>query len=192
MTCYTSLRVTHGCKVVSQLRRAEDTVGPQADPDALRRVCGAFATGVAVVSAVSRDGALCGLTANSFSSVSLSPPLVLWSLRRTSRALPVFDAAGAYAISILAHDQDGIARRFAGGGCPFDEVAHRPGALGAPVLEGCVAYLECRPYDRFVAGDHVIFVWLVEQAHNAAPRPALAFQGGGYGRIESIPESTER
>jgi flavin reductase (DIM6/NTAB) family NADH-FMN oxidoreductase RutF len=158
-----------------------------ADPDALRRVCGAFATGVAIVATANAEGAPCGLTVNSFISVSLSPPLVLWTLRRASRTLPTFDRARTYAISILGEDQGDLARRFAGSTArPFDGVPHRRGRLGAPVIDDCVAYLECSPYDRFEAGDHIVFVWLVEQAHGVSQRPALAFQGGRYGRIASI------
>lgn len=160
------------------------TDGPAADPVSLRRVCGAFPTGVAIVSTRDADGAPCGLTVNSFTSVSLDPPLVLWSLNRHSPSLPHFDAAEAYTISILAHDQAHLAQRFS---TPvankFEGVPHDVCEKGVPIVQGCLGYLECRPWSRVEAGDHVVFIWHVEHARMLSLQSPLAFHGGGFKRI---------
>lgn len=156
------------------------------DPETLRRVCGAFATGVAIVSTRRPDGSPCGLTVNSFASVSLEPPLVLWSLWRGSPSVECFDRADAYAISILAEHQDDLARRFATpGDDKFDGAQYRHGELGAPIIDGCVAHFECRPHDRVEAGDHIVYVWRVERAERSDAAP-LAFHGGAFRRISEL------
>lgn len=157
---------------------------PWADPIALRRVCGAFATGVAIVATNDPSGAPVGLTVNSFTSVSLSPPLVLWSLNRHSPSLPHFDAAEAYTISILADDQAHLAKRFARPQADkFEGVAHELCEKGVPLVSDCLGHLECRPWSRVEAGDHVVFIWHVERARTLSLRAPLAFHGGGYKRI---------
>lgn len=156
------------------------------DPAALRRVCGTFPTGVAIVSTLDARGTPCGLTVNSFASVSLTPPLVLWSLNRNSPSLSHFDAAEAYTISILAHDQADLAQRFARP-TPnkFENVAHDLCAKGVPIVQGCLGYLECRRWNRIDAGDHVLFIWQVENARVLSLRSPLAFHGGGFKRISA-------
>lgn len=104
-----------------------------------------------------------GLTANSFNSVSLSPPLVLWSLARSAGSMPVFSRGSHYAINILAADQKDLAQRFATRDIDrFAGVAWREGAGGAPVLEGVAAVFECANRSQYEEGDHVIFVGEVE------------------------------
>lgn len=169
---------------------AEEDMETPAGLDAIvmRRVCGSYATGVAIVSTRCDDGRLCGLTVNSFTSVSLDPPLILWSLSKTSPNLGHFEREGPFAISILAEDQNELALRFAR---PvrnkFTNVDHRPGQLGAPIIEGSVAHLECRASSRIEAGDHVVFVWRVVAADEPRRRPPLAFHGGGFHRIAPLP-----
>lgn len=157
------------------------------DPNAMRRVCGAYATGVAIVSARCEDGRLCGLTVNSFTSVSLDPPLILWSLSGSSPNLAHFDREGPFAISILAEDQNELALRFAR---PirdkFAEVDHRFGVFGAPIIADSVAYLECGASRKVEAGDHVIFVWRVLAAGEAQSRAPLAFHGGSFRSISPL------
>ena len=140
-----------------------------------------FATGVTIVTARAADGALVGLTANSFNSVSLSPPLVLWSLARSAGSMPTLSAGSHYAINILAADQMALAERFATRNIHrWAEVQFEIGVGGAPVLAGAAASFECFNRSRYDEGDHVIFVGEVERcAHRAGASPLL-FHGGRY------------
>ncbi len=147
----------------------------------LRDCLGQFATGVTVVTARSDDGGLVGLTANSFSSVSIDPPLVLWSLNKQAASLSVFKHASHYAINILGADQMDISNHFAKPAeNKFAGVDYRLGAAGAPLIDGCVAWFECRNEMAYEGGDHLIFVGHVERFDHAE-RPALLFIAGRYG-----------
>lgn len=140
-----------------------------------------FATGVTVVTARDADGRLIGLTANSFNSVSLEPPLVLWSLSLRAGSMPVFARGSHYAINILAADQVELAERFATKDVDrFAGVPWRPGLAGAPVLEGCAAVFECFNRSRYEEGDHVIFVGEVEHCSRREDASPLIFHGGRY------------
>lgn len=140
-----------------------------------------FATGVTIVTARGADGGLVGLTANSFNSVSLQPPLVLWSLARAAASLAAFATGSHYAINVLAADQKALAERFAARGVDrWAGVAHTPGISGAPVLAGAAATFECFNRSRYEEGDHVIFVGEVERCsrrHDASP---LLYHGGRF------------
>jgi flavin reductase (DIM6/NTAB) family NADH-FMN oxidoreductase RutF len=140
-----------------------------------------FATGVTIVTARATSGKLAGLTANSFNSVSLSPPLVLWSLARAAASLAAFSTGSHYAINILAADQTNLARRFAAKGVDrFADVAFEQGIGGAPLLAGAAATFECFNRSRYFEGDHVIFVGEVERcAHRIGASPLL-FHGGKF------------
>lgn len=146
-----------------------------------RAALGRFATGVTIVTARSVQGDLVGLTASSFNSVSLSPPLVLWSLARMAGSLPVFSTGSHYAINILAADQKDLAERFAGrspdrwAGVDFTE-----GAAGAPLLRGAAASFECFNRSRYEEGDHVIFVGEVERCSHREGASPLLFHGGRF------------
>jgi flavin reductase (DIM6/NTAB) family NADH-FMN oxidoreductase RutF len=146
-----------------------------------RAALGMFATGVTIVTARGPDGAPVGLTANSFNSVSLTPPLVLWSLSRRAGSMAAFSAGSHYAINILAADQHALAERFASKAVDrFAGVAWHEGTAGAPVIDGAVAVFECFNRSRYDEGDHVIFVGEVERcAHRAGAQP-LIFHGGRY------------
>ena len=134
------------------------------NPRTFRSALGTFATGVTIVTTVSPDGGPVGLTCNSFSSVSLSPPLVLWSLSLRSPNLPNFLQAPNFAINILSAEQAGLARRFALSVTnKFESVAHRVGLAGVLLIEGSAAQLECRNETRYYSGDHVIFIGHVLQ-----------------------------
>ena len=140
-----------------------------------------FATGVTIVTARTTEGALVGLTANSFNSVSLEPPLVLWSLARAAASLPAFSAGSHYAINILAADQQNLARRFATKDLDlFADVAFEYGAGGAPLLAGAAATFECFNRSRYFEGDHVIFVGEVERCSHRAGVSPLLFHGGKF------------
>lgn len=146
-----------------------------------RAALGTFATGVTIVTARTVDGQIIGLTANSFNSVSLDPPLVLWSLAQAAGSLPVFSTGSHYAINILAAEQKALAERFAlkgadrWAGVGFDE-----GSGGAPLLHGAAASFECFNRSRYEEGDHVIFVGEVERCTHRAGASPLLFHGGRY------------
>jgi flavin reductase (DIM6/NTAB) family NADH-FMN oxidoreductase RutF len=158
------------------------------DPRAFRSALGTYATGVTIVTTVGTDGALVGLTCNSFASVSLSPPLILWSLSLRSPNLANFLQAPHFAINILAADQADIARRFAQS-VPnkFEGVSHRLGIAGVPLVDGAAAQLECRNETRYYSGDHVIFIGHVLQyaCRDCVP---LVFCRGCYGEPGSANE----
>jgi flavin reductase (DIM6/NTAB) family NADH-FMN oxidoreductase RutF len=146
-----------------------------------RSALGMFATGVTVVTARGHGGEPVGLTANSFNSVSLSPPLVLWSLARSAGSMPAFERGSHYAINILAAEQHALAERFAAkSGDRFADLAFRDGAGGAPVIEGAAAVFECFNRSRYEEGDHVIFVGEVERCAWRAGAQPLIFHGGRY------------
>ena len=140
-----------------------------------------FATGVTIVTARGADGSLVGLTANSFNSVSLAPPLVLWSLARRAGSMPVFSRGSHYAVNILSAQQKDLAQRFAMSDIDrFAGVTWTEGAGGAPVLQGAAAVFECANRSQYEEGDHVIFVGEVERCSWAASAQPLIFHGGRY------------
>jgi flavin reductase (DIM6/NTAB) family NADH-FMN oxidoreductase RutF len=146
-----------------------------------RAALGMFATGVTIVTARSADGALVGLTANSFNSVSLAPPLVLWSLSQSAASMAAFSTGSHYAINILGADQKALAQQFAGQrSSRFEGVAFTQGTGGAPLLEGAVATFECFNRSRYEEGDHVIFVGEVERCSHRAGASPLLFHGGQF------------
>lgn len=147
----------------------------------LRDALGRFATGVTVVTAPSARGPL-GITANSFSSVSLDPPLVLWCPARRSRRFETFAGAPRYAIHILGTDQAALCRRFAGDGLDFDGIPWQTGEDGVPLIEGCLARFDCRQVSRLPAGDHDIVVGEVLSHHHRDGEPLL-FSAGLLGRF---------
>ncbi|MEZ5608534.1 MAG: flavin reductase family protein [Burkholderiaceae bacterium] len=156
-------------------------VAARLSPTSFRAALGMFATGVTVITARASNGQLVGLTANSFNSVSLDPPLVLWSLNGRSASLAVFRAGTHYAINVLAADQLELAQRFA---APMRDrwagVAWQPGQSGAPLIDGAAAHFECCNRSRYAEGDHVIFVGQVERCEHRAGAAPLLFHGGRY------------
>ena len=140
-----------------------------------------FATGVTIVTARTPAGVLVGLTANSFNSVSLQPPLVLWSLAQAAGSMPALSTGSHYAINILAADQKDLAERFASGRADrWQGVAYTDGASGAPLLNGAAASFECFNRSRYEEGDHVIFVGEVERCTHRAGAAPLLFHGGKF------------
>ena len=156
-------------------------VTPSFSAQDFRAALGSFATGVTVVTALDANGRPVGLTANSFNSVSLSPPLVLWSLSRRAGSMPAFTNGSHYAINILAADQRALAERFASKDVDrFAGVAVRQGAGGAPVIEGSAAVFECFNRSQYEEGDHVIFVGEVERCERREGALPLIYHGGRY------------
>ena len=146
-----------------------------------RDALGAFSTGVTVVTAQSSLGPL-GITANSFASLSLDPPLVLWSPARHSRRFDAFTRAEHFAIHVLGADQIDVGMHFARQGHDFDLPDVLMNAQGVPVLPGCLAVFECRREAIHDGGDHAIVVGRVLAAQHRTGAP-LVFQGGRYGRF---------
>jgi flavin reductase (DIM6/NTAB) family NADH-FMN oxidoreductase RutF len=159
---------------------------PQARPpdfstSQFRQALGMFATGVTIVTARTPEGELVGLTANSFNSVSLTPPLVLWSLARSAGSMAAFSAGSHYAINILGAEQQDLARQFAARDVDrYQCVAFSLGASGAPLLQGAVATFECFNRSRYEEGDHVIFVGEVERCDHRAGASPLLYHGGRF------------
>jgi flavin reductase (DIM6/NTAB) family NADH-FMN oxidoreductase RutF len=149
-------------------------------PTALRAALGRFATGVTIVTCRGAAGEPVGLTANSFSGLSLEPPLVLWSLRAASTNIAAFVAAKHFVINVLADAQVDLSRRFAGRTeDKFAEGLWSAGLHGVPVLAGCAAVFECETVSQQTAGDHVLFIGRVQRL-SEAPLAPLVFQSGHY------------
>jgi len=152
------------------------------DDTTFRRTLGNFATGVTVMT--TRDpatGKPVGVTVNAFSSVSLDPPLVLFCLGLRSELLDIFKANGHYAVNVLAQDQEDLSGRFSRrGDDKFAEVRTSDGAGGVPVIDGCVASLECQLSDVLDGGDHAILVGRVLDAHYHPETVPLLYFRGGY------------
>jgi flavin reductase (DIM6/NTAB) family NADH-FMN oxidoreductase RutF len=156
-------------------------LAPSFSASDFRAALGMFATGVTIVTGRDADGKLVGLTANSFNSVSLDPPLVLWSLARSAGSMPTFERGSHYAVNILAASQHALAERFTSKRIDrFADVVFTEGAGGAPVLDGAAAVFECFNRSRYEEGDHVIFVGEVERCSWRAGVPPLIFHGGRY------------
>lgn len=147
----------------------------------LRDALGCYATGVTVVTTMSARGPL-GMTANSFASVSLAPPLVLWSPARRSARFPAFEAAEHFAIHVLAEDQQALAERFAREGENFSGLDLREGLGRAPLLSGCAAVFECAHAAGHDGGDHLIVVGEVIRMHHTDQRPLL-YHRGQYAKV---------
>jgi flavin reductase (DIM6/NTAB) family NADH-FMN oxidoreductase RutF len=153
---------------------------PVIDPRNFRNALGAFTTGVTIVTTRDGDGHDIGLTANSFNSVSLDPPLVLWSLAKSSLSLKAFTESKYFAVHILAADQQSLSDLFAKRGVDkFAGLNPDRGHGGVPLLEGCAARFECETAFRYDGGDHEIFVGRVITFEHFA-RPPLVFVGGRY------------
>ncbi len=151
-----------------------------ADPKALRRALGAFATGVTVVTACDLQGRRHGLTVNSFASVSLDPPLVLWSQAVIAPSHGVFQQVGHFAVNVLAEDQSDLSARFSRAGeDKFAGLSVDTGIGGVPLLPGCAARFECSVYQRYPGGDHTIYVGRVERFGRTDLAP-LIFGNGRY------------
>lgn len=146
----------------------------------MRAVLGRYVTGVTIITCLDAAGQRVGLTANSFSALSLEPPLVLWSLRKASPSLPAFRLARHFAINVLADAQVDLSRRFASSVADkFSEGAWSAGRTGAPVLFGAAAVLECARVAEHDAGDHQLFIGEVHHMSNLGTSP-LVFHGGHY------------
>jgi 4-hydroxyphenylacetate 3-hydroxylase, reductase component len=152
---------------------------PSAAPDEFRRCLGQFATGVTVVTA-NVQGELVGLTVNSFASVSLNPPLILWSIDVASNSYAKFSVADSFIINVLADDQIALSRHFGRSGPDkFNKISWSMGSNGAPILGGVAAFFECSRESELRGGDHLIVVGRVRRAVQFE-RSTLLFAQGRY------------
>jgi flavin reductase (DIM6/NTAB) family NADH-FMN oxidoreductase RutF len=152
--------------------------------EALRGALGNFATGVAIVTTMNDDGELCGLTANSFTSVSLEPPLVLVCVRYAARSYRAITESGRFAVHILRDDQMAVAQAFAAGGKARDGICRwRPNDLGYARLESYHAVFECRLEDEHRGGDHAILIGAVEglDVRDDGAAPLIFYRGRFFG-----------
>ena len=153
------------------------------DPRDFRNALGTYATGVTIITAATADGKPYGLTCNSFASVSLNPPLVLWSLGLFSQGLGIFQNASHFVVHVLGASQQALANKFAKSAeNKFEGIGWTPGLGNAPLLDDYVAQFQCRAVSRYYGGDHVIFLGAVEAYRYSRGEPLL-FAGGGYGRF---------
>jgi 3-hydroxy-9,10-secoandrosta-1,3,5(10)-triene-9,17-dione monooxygenase reductase component len=154
-----------------------------------RRVLGRFPTGVVLVTARTADGPT-GMAVNSFTSVSLDPPLVAFCAARSSSTWPRIREVGAFSVNVLGEGHADVSRRFARKGIDrFAGLGHRPGVTGAPVLDGVAAHLDCELHAVHEAGDHVIVLGrVVHLDADEGVRP-LVFHGGDYCGLQSADPS---
>jgi flavin reductase (DIM6/NTAB) family NADH-FMN oxidoreductase RutF len=162
------------------------------DPRDFRNALGTYATGVTIITAAGTDKKPYGLTCNSFASVSLNPPLVLWSLVLYSSSLSVFQNASHFAVNVLGASQQALANKFAkSSDDKFTGVEWAPGLGNAPVLLESVANFQCRSVNRYYGGDHVIFLGAVE-AYSYSGKEPLLFARGGYGHFMAADDGDPR
>lgn len=153
------------------------------EPEAFRKALGAFATGVTIATTLDQGGAPVGVTVSSFNSVSLAPPLVLWSLSKTSFSRPAFTASGHFAVHVLAADQSEFADRFARSKTEkWDGLDWHKGRKASPILSDCLAVFECITAHEYDGGDHIILVGEVV-AFETSLRDPLIFHAGRYARL---------
>jgi 3-hydroxy-9,10-secoandrosta-1,3,5(10)-triene-9,17-dione monooxygenase reductase component len=168
---------------VSEGESAETLMPP--DEPSYRTVLGHFATGVTIITAMS-DAQPVGVSANSFTSVSLSPPLVLFCASKDSTTWPKIEAAGKFTVNILNEHQEDVCRVFATRGADrFSRIGWRPSANGSPILHDALAYIDCTIEHQYEAGDHLIVVGLVQELGVLGAEGPLIFYRGGYGHFAS-------
>ncbi|MBT8079649.1 MAG: flavin reductase family protein [Gammaproteobacteria bacterium] len=148
-----------------------------------RQCLGKFTTGVTIVTCTAADGERCGITANSFSSVSLEPPLILWNIAKVSRSLQAYLDASQFAVNILAAGQQALSNRFAKSEANlFDGVEHEMSEYGVPLIPDTLACLECRTGQIHDCGDHYIIIGEVERFRASEAEP-LVFSNGAYASL---------
>jgi flavin reductase (DIM6/NTAB) family NADH-FMN oxidoreductase RutF/pimeloyl-ACP methyl ester carboxylesterase len=170
-----------------RLPRAPISYEQGSDPRLLRDALGCFGTGVIIATTLDAEGGPIGLTANSFTSVSLDPPLVLFCLATSAASLPHFDGADAYAVNVLHIGQQPTSARFATRGEDrFEATPWEQWETGAPIITGSLASIECTPFSRHEAGDHVVFIGQVRRARFEPRRDPLLYFRGKYRRLHLV------
>jgi flavin reductase (DIM6/NTAB) family NADH-FMN oxidoreductase RutF len=170
------------------------TIGAACDVEirAFRRALGQFATGVAVITAQGADNISVGLTMSSFNSVSVDPPLILFSIDRKAFSLTAMTEARGYAVNILGRDQEHLSNQFARAlGDKWAAVEHTLGHMSAPLIAGALAHFECVPYAQYDGGDHVIFVGRVVRFSTHTTKEPLLFFRGTYRSLAGTERAPE-
>lgn len=153
----------------------------------LRHALGAYATGVVIISTCDDSGEPVGITINSFASLSLQPPLILWSLNAQSPSRAHFDAAPYFAANVLSAEQIELSRRFATRRAQkFEDVVIKRGLGEVPLFQGSAAIFQCRRVAQYPGGDHIIYVGHVESYELYPERAPLIFHGGHYRRVGTV------
>jgi 3-hydroxy-9,10-secoandrosta-1,3,5(10)-triene-9,17-dione monooxygenase reductase component len=154
-----------------------------------RETLGLFVTGVTIITTRDEQGEPIGITANSFNSVSLDPPLILWSVGLKALSLKAFSDAENFAVHILRDDQADLSQRFATSGTDkFHALSITQGLGSAPLLPDCAACLECSLFAKYPAGDHVLFIAKVERMTSDPDAMPLVYHGGRYAELSDKPE----
>ncbi len=153
------------------------------DTDTFRKTMGSFAAGVTVVTTVDGEGRPYGLTATAFSSVSMSPPLALVCIDKSTSSYAQFSTSGIFTVNFLSADQEDVSNRFASSSADkFGETKWNAGKLGAPVLAGTLGFAECRVLHSYDGGDHTIFVGEIEVAYTVPGEPLIYYRSA-YRRL---------
>ena len=160
--------------------------GTDVSATGLREVMSHYLTGVTIVTVTQPDGLPYGLTVNSFNSVSLSPPLILWSLDNNNLKLSLFENADGFAVNIMAGNQLNLCKQFASQeNNRFSNVDWAFGDYGQPLIKNALANIECTKWKTYAGGDHTIFVGEVTNAYHSTQRPAAAFYQGKLGNYDN-------
>ena len=163
------------------------------DPRDFRRALGQFPTGVTVITTLDDKGEPVGCTASSFNSVSMDPPLILWSVDKGALGAPIFKNASHFAVNVLGKDQVALSNKFAGRGeDKFSGVLYEKGEGGAPLLENCAAQFECKNWNVYDGGDHHILVGEVIKYRHGESISPLVFASGSYAVSMQHPSSMKR
>lgn len=155
------------------------------DKKGFRKALGQFPTGVTIVTTLSDTGEPIGMTASSFNSVSMDPPLILWSIDHKAHSLEIFENCKHFAVNILSDQQQDLSNLFASTGADkFEGTEYTQGAGNAPLLPNCIAQLECRMWKTYEGGDHTIIIGEVLEYHHDDTQGALVFHQGNYAEIK--------
>ena len=159
------------------------------DSGSFRQALGKFPTGVTIITTQAGSGEPAGLTASSFNSVSLDPPLILWSVSKQGETAELMTRAEYFAVNVLSQDQMALSNRFATPDIDrFDGVDYQPGQFGSPLLSACAAQFECRTWQVYEGGDHHIIVGEVLDFSVTDQQGSLVFAGGSYAVSAPHPE----
>ena len=184
MTTTTTSDATTSRPTKSQSKTAQDI-----DQKAFRRALGNFATGVTIITTKAPDGTNVGVTASSFNTLSMDPPLILWSSIKSTPSCKVFESASHFAVNILASDQMEMSNHFARQqDDKFAGIEWEEGIGGVPIFPNCSGRFQCESYDKFDGGDHWIFVGKVVAFDDSGSSP-LCFHQGSYSMVFSHPET---
>ena len=169
---------TIGVELMIEGRAGTDLCGSEDARRQFRDTLGHFATGVTCMTTLGPNGAPIGITVSSFNSLSLDPPLILWSIAKVANTFAYFQVGDPFAVNVLSSEQEELALAFArAGGDKFQGVSVHQGLDGVPLIEGCVVYLECMVEARYPGGDHDIIVGRVRRIFNIGKTPLLFHVG---------------